>query len=193
MSNPAFIVEGEQERKIVKKLCGNCPIPKIGNGDDFQLSTIADKICDHIKSFGTRYYPIFVIFDREQRVESVDDIVSTIRDILNKNQVTDEVVIGIPDRSLESWIMPFIDEEGSFIPDPIKNCDGEKWKNNLNSKILRGNKKGKNEFRAYHETGSGVDMFIKYVKPEKLAEVSPSFKKFYVETKKRLPNCRWFK
>ena len=192
MSNPAFIVEGDQERKIVKKLCGNCRIPKIGNGDDFPISKIAEIICSHIKSFNNRYYPIVVIFDREQRNESVDTIISNVKNYLKKEKVTDEVIIGIPDRSLESWIMPFINEEGSFVTEPVSNFDGYKCKNELNSIIINGNKKGKNNYRDYHETGSGVDMFLKHVVPEKLAKVSPSFEKFYVETKKYLPNCQWF-
>ena len=193
MSNPAFIVEGVQERKIIQNLCPDIkgPIRLIPNGEKVPIKIIADRIYYNIKSFSERNYPILVIFDREDRIESTDSIINEISKNLElkKRNITENIIFGVPDKTLESWIIPFIDESGNFKPEPSSGFEGTKnWKNELKRRIRMDG----NDYEHYSETGTGVDMFLKYVIPYELAKVSPSFKKFYVETKTRFPNCRWF-
>ena len=70
MSNPAFIVEGLQERRIIERLCHNFRtlIPTVTNGDEDELlEVIANEIIEHIISFNNKHNPIFVILDREKK------------------------------------------------------------------------------------------------------------------------------
>ena len=107
MVNPAFIVEGFQEKKIIQKLCAGCIIKRLEvNGKFVSLPKIATGIQRHINSFGNRHNPIIVIFDRESRIESSEVIIQNIRNILKQIHSADfvnNIIFGVPDRKFEAW------------------------------------------------------------------------------------------
>ena len=193
MGNPAFIVEGHQERRIIERLCYNYngPIPTVTNGDEDELlEIIANEIVEHIISFDNRHYPIFVILDREKKSKSSDEIISEISKIITDKGISDKIIFGVPDRDLESWILPFINDEGAFTKEAISGFEGEECKKQLKCKVNKGRKNNNHNFGRYRETGSGVEIFVKHVKPDELVKVSKSFKKFYDQAKE---DCPWLK
>ena len=79
MTNPAFIVEGQQEKMIVQELCPSQPVRLLGvNGKYVSYGKIASVIDSKLISFGNKYYPIIIIFDRENRTDSSDLIIKSV-------------------------------------------------------------------------------------------------------------------
>jgi hypothetical protein len=84
-----------------------------------------------------------VVFDREKRSECCEDIEGEIRRALGREDITVSIIVGIPDRDIENWILA--DPEGfascagiekSKIPIP---CEGMKGKTEI-KKLLTANK-----------------------------------------------------
>ena len=185
MPNPAFIVEGHQEQMIIRELCPGQPVQKLGvNGKYVSYEKIASVIDIKMTSIGNSYYPFVVLFDRENRNDSSDEIIESICNKLEKFRSRDFVasmIFGVPDRKIESWLLPFIDNYGNFTDSPIgeyegKNCLGE-LRNRFSGRVNK-----------YKKTEQGVSYFTQ-IKPRELAKVSPSFKKFY-DSVTEIP-CRW--
>lgn len=64
MSRPAYLVDGQTEQKVIRKICPSQPVKLIGcNGDAVCLSEIAKRISTHINLFNNNYYPIICIID----------------------------------------------------------------------------------------------------------------------------------
>ena len=184
MAKPAFIVEGQQEQDIVQEICPGHRIVRLGvNGNSVTLAKIAETINLRILSFNNLYHPIFVIFDREKRVESVEEIINKVCEELTKlpNFVEQELIFGIPDRKFEAWILPFIDEDGNVTEIPTDKFEGTECKSELTRRLA---KKGIN----YKKTRDGVNLFLK-INPNKLSLVSDSFGLFSDKAK---GCCRWY-
>ena len=191
MENPAFIVEGDQEQLIVKKLCPGRKVVKFKgvkgtNGKKVSCCEIANIIQRNLDIFGDRHYPIFVIFDREGRVESSESIICNVLTELkkeNSEDVMDNIVIGVPDRKIEAWILPFVDKNGEFVDVPLKNCEGKHCLGKL-KKLFKNTPSG------YSKTIEGVTYFTR-INPNELARISSSFRQFYEQASKKI-SCRWF-
>jgi len=68
MINPAFIVDGYTELKIVQNICPGQPIKRTDlNGKSVTIVAMAKKIAWHIRLLGNRYYPIIILVDKEER------------------------------------------------------------------------------------------------------------------------------
>ena len=190
MNNPGFIVEGKQEKKILERICPNRTIRKISNGHKTPLAVIAKDIFAELKSFNSYCYPVIVIFDREnkKRKNNVEEIVREVQSELKKLEtketkgMTDGIIFGIPDLTLETWILPFVDEFGQFTTKPAQGYDGERCLGKLETRLEKVGIQ-------YDKTGNGVKMFVDYVDPIGLSTVSPSFKKFHEQIKS---HCIWF-
>ena len=185
MSNPAFIVEGHQEQLIIKMLCPGQPVQRLGvNGKYVSYDKIASVIDNKITAIGSSYYPFVVLFDRENRSDSSDKIIQCVRNKLENfrsRKFVANMIFGIPDRKIESWLLPFVDKMGNFSNSPSgryegKNCLGE----------LRNRFKGRKN--KYKKTTQGV-LYFTQINPKELAKISPSFKKFY-DSSLKIP-CRW--
>ena len=80
MSNPAFIVDGFTELKIIQNICPGRPVKRTDcNGKDVELDAIAKKIALHIRLLGNRYYPIIILVDKENRNISFEDMAEQLR------------------------------------------------------------------------------------------------------------------
>ena len=185
MTKPGFIVEGRQEQGIVQQLCPGCKVETLdSNGKSVTYENLAKQIHIVYGDFGNRYHPVFVIFDRERREETVEEIIERITIELEKLQsnVNSTYIFGIPDRKLESWILPFVGEDGNILEFPTDEHEGSesltKLKYRLNSADT-----------TYKKTSIGVSLFVNSVEPNKLAKISPSFKKLFDSGRE---HCRWF-
>ena len=190
MANPAFIVEGDQEQMIIQKLCpGRKVVTFKGvngtNGKKVSCRDIATIIRKNLEIFGNRHYPIFVIFDREGRGDSSESIIGNVITELKKEikeDTIENIILGVPDRKIEAWILPFVDSNGEFVNIPTGNYEGDHCLGKLEDCF-------KNSPNGYSKTDEGVTYFTK-INPKELARVSLSFKLFYEQAKK-IP-CRWF-
>lgn len=184
MTKPAFIVEGYQEQKIVQTICANSKVVLLGsNGNAVNINHIFKKIKAHVKIFNNRYYPIFVIFDREDRKLTCEEIIDEIFNLLeNEGMKKDQFIFGIPDRKIESWIIPFIDPNGCFTDDPVDEFEGKNCLGKLEKRLQETGE-------AYNKSTNGIRLFTK-IHPEKLAQVSSSFAYFYRSAKE---HCIWMR
>ena len=185
MAKPAFIVEGQQEQNILRKICPDHKVVRLGvNGNTVTFAKIANALDFHISTFGNRYHPIFVIFDREKRAESVQEIIDSVRDELEKLpnfKITQDLIFGIPDRKFEAWILPFVDTDGNLTENPTSEFEGTECKSEL---IKRLSKRGIN----YKKIRDGVNIFPQ-INPNKLSRASNSFGLFSERAKK---HCKWY-
>ena len=186
MSNPAFIVEGQQEKMIVQKLCPSQPVKLLGvNGKYVSYDKIATVIESKLETFGNRFNPIVIIFDRENRTDSSDLIIQSVRKELEKfraREFIENLIFGVPDRKIESWLLPFVNKNGSFNSNPVGKYEGRNCYGLLKKRIS--SKDGR-----YKKTKQGVSYFTQ-INPDELAKISPSFRYLY-EGAKNIP-CRWF-
>jgi len=155
----AFIVDGQQEKLVLQRLCSGAPVRTTNlNGKDVRLAVIAKTVATLIKLLKDRYFPVFIIVDREGRVETSQQIESYLRTHLAGLGIPAEaIVVSVPDRMLENWIIagnPTCENDQllSDIPTPIS--DGSNGKVLL-KRLMREKK------MYYYETGNGVELFCK--------------------------------
>src|ERR1044072_2910006 len=104
MTRPAYLVEGDLEQKFIQNTCPGCKVQKINcNGDDVSLEAIAKRVGSLGRFAHTRHSPLIVIFDRERRDETSEQIEAKFREILTHEQIQVPIIVGIPDRDTESW------------------------------------------------------------------------------------------
>lgn len=185
MTRVAFIVEGQLEQRAVQKACPNQKAVLLGaNGDDVAFATICDRIETHFRIFSNRHYPIIVMFDRERRKESVEEIEDAIRSELRARRIDDkQFIFYISDREFECLFLAHLGADGAFHPTgcpQTANIDGlhgtAEVKARLGSRNIR-----------YHKTTTGLELFGK-VSPSIVATKSESFRRFQRQI---LQYCRW--
>ena len=171
MPRPAFIVDGQMERRILEALCPNTPIKLIGcNGESVSMEVVAKFVDTQIRMLNNRNYPIVVLLDREGREESTGDLIARLKNELNAFGHEGQFAIGMPDRMIENWILA---DKKNFQ----QHCDrrhdyvseGIHGKTNLRRMLARG--------ATYHETTIGVSIFLSG-DPKKIYENSESFRNF---------------
>ncbi|MBF0520141.1 MAG: DUF4276 family protein [Nitrospirae bacterium] len=158
MSKPAFIVDGQQEQKILQQLCPDTPVRRLNlNGKDAELHAAAKRIASLIRLLGNRYYPFVIIYDREDRSDSVEIIREELERLIKSEGINDDIVIGIPDRMIENWLLADwlnTQQQGKLMTTKeMKTFEG----NNGKATILKHLPKGSR----YHETVEGVNWFLK--------------------------------
>jgi len=174
MTKPAFIVEGDLEQKFIQLVCSGCPVRKINcNGDSVKIELIAKRVGTLGRLLHKRHSPIIVVFDREQRTETIDEIENIFRESLRPELIEVPVIIGIPDRDIENWILAdieiFAEKSGAERELFPPNYEGEKGKTIIKKYI------GRN--RSYVETIDGVK-WLKACRPSIMRSKSLSFNKF---------------
>ena len=169
MSNPAFIVDGQTEKKIIQALCPNQPVKILGcNGKDVSYAAAAKKAASLIRLLN-KNYPIIILFDREERTDSSTQIAGKLFEaIISQGVQPVDLLIGVPDRMLENWMLSDIDAvnrhyKSSFL---TLSPDGINGKNHM--KFLTDGHEG------YYETTDGPQIFCK-CNPKTMAQISPSF------------------
>jgi len=183
MSNPAFLIDGFTEKLVLEKICPNTKINRINcNGHSVSICALAKRICSLIRLLNNRYYPIFVIIDREDREESSANIIEDLENEIQKAGIKDDVRIGVCDRMIENWTLADWDsfkhntgiDESTIKP---IHFEGTQGKNQI-----------KKYYPNYQETTDGVEFFLK-ANPAIMIENSDSFKIFISKTKDI--NCFW--
>jgi hypothetical protein len=171
MSSPAFIVEGHLEQAFLKNVCPGTPIRRIGcNGDDVDLRTLAKFIGTQGRLLQKRFSPLIIVFDRERRSMPCDQIEVEIREYLQDESVSVQIVIGIPDREIENWILA---DAISFC-----NCSGTERTALESTYEGRPGKAAIKSGRVYIETSDGP-LWLKKCQPVRMAAGSESFRRFY--------------
>ncbi|MFA5794425.1 MAG: DUF4276 family protein [Candidatus Brocadiia bacterium] len=184
MSNPAFIVDGQMEQKIIQKICPGQPVRLLQcNGRNVSYEAAAKKAASLIR-LQKRYQPIIIIFDREGRPDNHRFIANALyRAIEDQGIPKVTVIIGVPDRMIENWLLADI---------KAVNCYYSKIKP-IKQKIFEGNS-GKSRIRSligrsqYSETQDGPEIFIK-CNQSCMCQNSDSFNEFYGKIK--TIKCRW--
>lgn len=178
----AFIVEGHMERKIIQAICPGSPVRLLGaNGDHVAVAAIAKHAALHINTLKNNY-PIILIFDRENRSSSCGRIASDlVLELSSRNIDTKNLIICLPDRTTENWILPFLGADLQMASSTGRlNCEGLDGKKEI--KALFKAKK-----RSYMETVDGVDLFNQ-IDQASLIQSSPSFKHLFESLRN---HCRW--
>jgi hypothetical protein len=185
MNRPAFIVEGHLEQDFVQAVCDGSPVRRIGcNGANVKIEVVAKHVATHARLLQKRYEPIIVIFDRERREETCEHMEKMLKEELQKQNVSARIIVGIPDRDIESWILADYETFANAVGIEPKTCqnnfEGTKGKSKIKELCV-----GKCH---YNEIIHGV-AWLKNAKPYKMKGASPSFARF-VEASKGL-SCRW--
>jgi hypothetical protein len=185
MTRPAYLVEGDLEQKFIQNTCPGCKVQKINcNGDDVSLEAIAKRVGSLGRLVHERHSPLVVIFDRERREETSEQIEAKFREILAHEQLQVPVIVGIPDRDTENWILS--DYETFASSAKLKADAEEACYEGKNGKSVI--KRAIGPERSYVETIDGV-AWLKAARPSVMRQNSASFCRF-VEALSALP-CWW--
>ena len=178
-----FIVEGHLESDVIKHLCKNAEVRRLRlNGRDVSIEKICTIIYPHIVFLLRKVDTIYIIVDREQRaIDSKAMEKEVIEGVGRKGIDVERIVVSVPDRCIESWIAPFVDDKCILQRRPCRERgEGVSGKNELRAIFKR------NE-RNYVEVIDGVRYF-KAIIPAELAKVSDSFSRLY---EKIADGCWW--
>ena len=185
MTKPAFIVEGHLEQAFVQAICEGSPVRRIGcNGTDVKIEAVAKHVATHARLLQRKYDPLIVVFDREGRLQTCIEIEVALKAELIKQSVTARIIVGIPDRDIESWILAdyemFANTVGINPSINVGPFDGVKCKGKI--KALSSGK------CCYNEVLHGVD-WLKAARPYKMQVSSSSFARFRGHLQGL--GCRW--
>jgi len=171
MAKPGFLVEGHMESTLIQQLCPNAPVMRIGNGDAMTMTAMAKHAAKLIRLM-KHARPCVIIFDRENRPSSCEDLKQELYKNLKEKNVSHEVIICVCDRTIENWILLSWDEIKNKNPD-------------LNLSELNLNPKGKHGKKTlkillprgviYHEVTMGVKM-LSEINVKKVYENCDQFK-----------------
>ena len=175
MSKPAFLVEGDLEQMFVQNVCPKVPVQKIGlNGESVSLAAIAKRVGTLGRLLQKKgYRPLVIVFDRERRSVTCQEIEEDLRTHLVAEDITTELIIGIPDRDIENWILAdhemFATCTGANSSDCEGPFEGAKGKAKIRELLPKGG--------SYVETIEGV-AWLKKCRPRQMAARSASFSRF---------------
>ena len=161
MFNPAFIVEGQMEQRIIGKLCPGQPIRRLGcNGDGVAIARVCDFIETQVRTLGNRNHPIIVLFDREERDQTVAEIrTEIVATLVGKGLGDHDIRVFVADRETEDWYL--LDTESICdyygLKKPIVKLFGKAGLARLLKPAVD-----------YHETSIGVELFT-VVSKEKIS------------------------
>jgi hypothetical protein len=187
MPDPAFLVDGVMEQRIISRLCQGKIVQRLNcNGTDTPIEVIVDRIEFHIRILNNRCSPIVVLIDREKRPATCEQIIQQISEKLDERGYGGQYVVGVADRCIENWILADWNNVAERFKEhgikPIDDC----------SKFEE--TQGKTELKRllprellYNEPTWGKDMFLS-CRPEKIYENSASFRAF---VDKLSMQCPW--
>jgi len=175
MSKPAYLVEGDLEQKYIQSTCPGCPVKKINcNGIATSIDAIAKRVGTLGRLLHKRFSPLIVIFDREGREESAEHLERTFREVLSQEKIDVPVVVGIPDRNVETWILAdyemFLQSAKMEASSPLSPFEGRNGKSIIKQTLGEG--------KSYVETIDGV-AWLKAARPAVIQECSPSFNRLF--------------
>jgi hypothetical protein len=177
MPDPAFLVDGVMEQRIISRLCQGKIVQRLNcNGTDTPIEVIVDRIEFHIRILNNRCNPIIVLIDREKRSATSEQIIQQISAKLDERGYGGQYVVGVVDRCIENWILADWNNVAERFKDngitPIEDCakfEGTQGKTELKRLLPRD--------LLYNEPTWGKDMFLS-CRPENIYENSASFRAF---------------
>ena len=179
----AFLVDGNLEQKFIQRACPGNTVRRINcNGNAVAISAMVRRIATQCRLLGSKYYPIVVIIDREDRDTPSRDLCSEIIDGLREEGIVDELIVGVADRMIENWILAdseIVCEDANFQKTPPATCEGLDGKRVIGDCV-----------RYYHETTVGVELLLK-CRASRIRQKSPSFAYLYDKLPKK--GCRWLR
>lgn len=175
MTKPAYLVEGDLEQKFIQSVCPGCPVQKINcNGSETSLEAIAKRVGTLGRLLHKRHSPLVIIFDREGRPESSEQLEERFLVVLKSEKLEAPVIVGIPDRNVESWILAdyeaFLQSAKLSVSAPTRSIEGSNGKTAIKRLIGEG--------RSYVETIDGV-AWLKAARPTVIQRHSPSFGRLF--------------
>jgi len=184
MPEPAFLVDGVMEQKIIAHLCPKKPVRRIEcNGRDVALEAIVERLDLHIQNLNNRYSPIMILIDRETREMSCDEIIVQLTSLLEMKGHHGQCVVGVVDRCIENWI--------------LADWENVKRTKAIAGKSMRGNSEGvqgkvmlkrlRPDDILYNEPTWGKELFLA-CDPRRIYAKSESFRRFVDQL--QLP-CHW--
>jgi hypothetical protein len=182
----AFVVDGHTEKKIVQRLCPGSPIRMTNlNGVDVSVSAMAKVVSSLIKLFKGRYFPVFVVVDRENRKETSEALEHLLCDELKAREELkgDHIIVACPDRMIENWMLAdsvfFHNRYGIQVDEMVEGRGGKTIiRRLLTTKRI-----------TYHELTVGVDIFCG-IDPKQVSRSSASFRRFQDRAS---PYCSWLR
>jgi len=182
MPDPAFIVEGHMEQLIIKKLCPGVPVQRLEvNGDDTEIQAIVDRIVSIFRILNNRFYPICVVFDREGRDMTCDQLIEEVKtQLVARGLDIRQFRIGICDRMIENWLLAdsallarYYDYGANVV---FEGTNGKSSLRRICERVER-----------YRETTVGVRLFLE-LNVQTVYAQSPSFRTFVDQIDF---NCQW--
>jgi Domain of unknown function (DUF4276) len=187
MNKPAYLVEGDLEQKFVQNTCPGSPVKKINcNGERTSLEAIAKRVETLGRLLHKRHSPLIVVFDREGREESSENLEKTFLEVLAQEKIDVPVIVGIPDKNLEAWILAdyemFLQSAKLGASTPISDFEGRNGKSVIKQLLGDG--------KSYVETIDGV-AWLKAARPDVMQKYSPSFNRLFSALSNL--DCWWLK
>ena len=182
MPNPAFLVEGQMEQAIVQRICPGSAVRLIGcNGKDVSMTVLSKALNARLQRL-SRYDPVIIILDREQRTEECNILLNDLSLKLDDLGFSGRYILAMPDRTTEVWTLSDWDEVRRRMPEMKEYHDIAEGRNGkaIIKKLLP-------DDVVYHETTIGVEMFMS-IRPNVVYMKSDSFREFM--DKISLP-CHW--
>ncbi len=175
ITQPAYLVEGQHEQMFIQDVCPGSPVQRINcNGNRTSLQAIAKRVGTLGRLLHKRYSPLVVIFDREGRRESPEEIERAFAGLMAQEEIDCSIILGVPDRNVESWIIAdfemfarCIDLKSTSIPIRSEGKNGKA----IIKKLLGKRKR-------YVETIEGVAM-LKAARASIIRSQSPSFNRLF--------------
>jgi hypothetical protein len=160
------------EKRFISDVCKGQPVRRIGcNGDQVSMAGMAKHLAPLLRLLENRY-PRVVFFDRERRDESCNELANQLLSELQEHGVdTENVVIGIADRTIENWILADsgMPENVDFLKAGTANVEGRFGKSIVRKAML--------PTVDYNETTTGVTL-LKAMRPSVARQNSASFDHF---------------
>ncbi len=183
--NPAYLVEGHLEQKFIQTVCPGHRVQRINcNGESVNLSQIAKRVGSLGRLLKSKHDLLIIIFDREQRSETSEEIEREFIKHLKDENLETNVIVAVPDRHIENWILADFEtfkaiSNTSKSPEEFEGCSG---KSKIKSFLPPG--------KPYIETINGV-AWLKACRPVEIAKNSVSFSRLL--TAPSALDCWWFK
>jgi len=157
---------------IVQKLCPRSPVQRLNiNGEDVKIAAIVDRIETIARILNNRHYPICVLFDRERRAKTCDQIYVEVEcELASRGLNPEQFRVGICDRTIENWILA----DRSLLLNAYNFTGSAAFEGTQGKPTL---KRICERVEQYRETTVGVRLFTS-ANPQVMYDNSPSFQRF---------------
>ncbi len=182
----AFIVDGHTEKQILQRLCQDTPIRMTNlNGKDVSITAIAKAVSFFMKLFKDRYFPVFVIFDREGSEQSSEGLEELLKEELISQYCIDakQLIVACFDRMLENWMLGDTIYFYETYDIQIVECHEGKNGKSIIRRLLA------EKDVTYHELTVGVEIFS-HIDPHVVCKANASFNCF---CNRADPYCNWLR